>query len=311
VGREQAAKHLEYIAKNEGIKIDQDALELLAEHGNGSFRDSIGLLDQLSNIGKPITAETVRTTLGIPPQAAIEKLLSYISAGDSQGCIQVLSHLREQGVSANAVATGLSAILREQITKMPTDTWVINLLKQLLEVSVSTQPQDYLEVCVLEASSSRGYAYPEEAPPSKPSAKPPEKEKKQGNKPLKSASTTTVHPFVMEDWPKIVDTVKTEAASIYTALRLAEPHIDNETLTLAFQFPLHQMKMNSAKSKDLLGRVIEETTGSKPKIECIVDKSITPAVVKKVQVDGDDVLPVSGPMANISNIFGGAEVLES
>src|SRR5579884_3500915 len=48
VNPQQMAKHLGVIAKKENIDITQGALELLARAGEGSFRDSIGYLDQLN-----------------------------------------------------------------------------------------------------------------------------------------------------------------------------------------------------------------------------------------------------------------------
>ena len=43
------ADHLAFIAKEESIKIDTDALNLIAERGGGSLRDSISLLDQIQH----------------------------------------------------------------------------------------------------------------------------------------------------------------------------------------------------------------------------------------------------------------------
>lgn len=54
------ADHLAYIAGEEDIKADRSALELIARHGGGSFRDSITLLDQLGGSGA-ITGENVET----------------------------------------------------------------------------------------------------------------------------------------------------------------------------------------------------------------------------------------------------------
>lgn len=306
-----AVWHLKAIAKKEHIKIDEEALGLLAEHGDGSFRDSIGLLDQLSNLGKPITAEIVRSTIGIPPQSSINKLLLCISEGDSQECMQALAQLREQGISAAAVANSLSTQLRARITSSLADRWVLGLLKQLLEVSVSARPQDYLEVCILEASASVPKTGPTDAPPDKPDGDVSHNDKTTKKSPPKPRlKTQHGHSFELSDWPNIVDTVKIEAASIYTALRLAEPRIEDNSLILAFQFPLHQKKLSIAKSKDLLGRIIEEVTGATPRIECIVDKSITPLAAKKV-LGATETSPTAGSMSTISNIFGGAEVLES
>src|SRR6266568_5179085 len=51
----QVVAHLRAIAKQEKIDIDDDALELIAAHGEGSFRDSISLLDQMRNHDAKVT----------------------------------------------------------------------------------------------------------------------------------------------------------------------------------------------------------------------------------------------------------------
>ncbi len=69
------------MAKQEKIKISPDALELLAAHGEGSFRDSISLLDQLGGHKEKVDAEDVRRMLGIPPAKAIDGLLEALAGG--------------------------------------------------------------------------------------------------------------------------------------------------------------------------------------------------------------------------------------
>src|SRR5258708_35460995 len=49
------ASHLKTIAKREEIDIDPAALELLVSHSEGSIRDAISMLDQLSSAGHLIT----------------------------------------------------------------------------------------------------------------------------------------------------------------------------------------------------------------------------------------------------------------
>ncbi|HEX4662392.1 MAG TPA: DNA polymerase III subunit gamma/tau, partial [Candidatus Saccharimonadales bacterium] len=62
--------HLKDIAEKEKIEIDDEALQLIAQHGDGSFRDSISLLDQLGNNGATkVTATTVEAMLGLAPKA--------------------------------------------------------------------------------------------------------------------------------------------------------------------------------------------------------------------------------------------------
>jgi DNA polymerase-3 subunit gamma/tau len=77
-----ATEYLASIAKKEKIQASPEALELLAEFGDGSFRDSISLLDQLSSAGEEITAELVRQRLGLPQQSCIE------STRSGYGCIK-------------------------------------------------------------------------------------------------------------------------------------------------------------------------------------------------------------------------------
>ena len=61
-----ASRHLAQIAKKEGIDIDQQAVELIAQHGKGSFRDSISLLDQMQHLSDgTITHDLVMQILGL------------------------------------------------------------------------------------------------------------------------------------------------------------------------------------------------------------------------------------------------------
>src|SRR4051812_12438381 len=71
VDKPKVIEHLKKIAKQEGIMVQDDALDLLAEHGEGSFRDSISLLDQASNQAEALEADDVRRLLGIPPVEAV------------------------------------------------------------------------------------------------------------------------------------------------------------------------------------------------------------------------------------------------
>jgi DNA polymerase-3 subunit gamma/tau len=63
-----AIAHLRSIADQEGVQIEDDALELIAQHGGGSFRDSISLLDQVRGQTGIITLSDVQAMLGIAPK---------------------------------------------------------------------------------------------------------------------------------------------------------------------------------------------------------------------------------------------------
>jgi hypothetical protein len=190
------------------------------------------------------------------------------------------------------------------------------LMKNLLEVSSSSQPYELLEISLLEAA----------AHPNEPSGEDqslfrgsnsentlPNNAKDQStlHKPLpKSPNKGTIKSsFTVEQWPEIVKQVKNEAASLYTALRLATPELNDETLMLKFQFPLHQKKIDQAAVKSLISQLIEDNFGSRLAIICLVDKSIAPDI--KTSDENTISEPPSSSFQSISNIFGAAEVLES
>ena len=115
VSRQQASEHLANIASSEKISIEREALDLLAQFGGGSFRDSISYLDQLSSLGKKIDKQDVRELLGLPQDSQLSGLVSAVEAGDSQAVLENLSSIREQGVSPAAAASGIADLARQKL----------------------------------------------------------------------------------------------------------------------------------------------------------------------------------------------------
>src|SRR3990172_7392077 len=59
IPKDAAKMRLQQIIKAEKIQIDPDAIELLAEYGEGSLRDIVSLLDQLSSAKRPIARKDI------------------------------------------------------------------------------------------------------------------------------------------------------------------------------------------------------------------------------------------------------------
>lgn len=325
VGKGQAAKRLGKMASSEDIAITEEALDLLAEHGEGSFRDSISLLDQLSSTRQEITGEVVRETLGLPPENLVNDLLKAIEDGNNTKLVKLLDSLRDQAADPVATSASISQKIRFSMAAQPLTTKNIDLLRNLLEVGPSPNPRASLEICLLRAClDSRGPQSPAKSVPvkaktesvsdtDKPVAASLEpKEPKKPQESEKPQNQSLAGEFSMDDWPAVLDKVKIEAPSLYMALRLATPDLSEGTLTLAFQFPLHQKKINASRVKDLIARIIEELTGAKIRLDCLVDKTIQPVDQPvNTQAAVNQQLEVDEQAQTISNIFGGAELLES
>ncbi len=323
VSKSDVAKHLKTMAKNEKIDIDEQALDLLAEHGQGSFRDSISMLDQLAGTSKQINHVQVSELLGLPPDSSVDNLLRQLESGDSASVLSTLEELYAHGVTAGAIAAGLGKKLRQKIIENKTSN--VSLLRALLDVPGSSQPVQVLELCLLESSQPKPVIKPniftirKSTEAKMPGVKPTESEivEEVAAKKAKEKSVTKTS-FDMSLWPQVQNRVKKEAAALYTALRLCVPSYSAGILTLAFEFPLHQKKVENIKNKEALGKILEEVSGSNVRIETVVDKSafssdrigepqpeLTPESFTK---------PADGPnehLKTISNIFPAAEVLES
>ena len=113
---------LENICQKEGINIEKDALSLLIEQGGGSFRDSLSILDQLSNLHADkstlITAEEVSSALGVPKQTLIQELLASYEQENVDKIHSLVEELINQGNKAEGIATSLiKAIVKNPTTK--------------------------------------------------------------------------------------------------------------------------------------------------------------------------------------------------
>ncbi|HET9850276.1 MAG TPA: DNA polymerase III subunit gamma/tau, partial [Candidatus Saccharimonadales bacterium] len=335
VARETVAGHLANIAKKEGIKIDGLALNLLAQFGDGSFRDSISLLDQLGSAGKAIDEQMVRDHLGLPKTEVVEKLLRASLGGQPAQTLALLDDLRAQAIDPAGTAKLLAQSVRQKLASGEGGQELFNLLKELASVGYSPNPAEQLELALLESAARETGSKPEinhqeigtsidDEPKARNKAKetPPHIKPEHhradielGAEPKPAVSVAAGGPkhaktFELSQWEEVLDKVKQTAPSIYTALRLALPSLQSSTLTLAFEFPLHQKKLNQAKNKDVVARAIEDISGQKLEIECLVDKEL-------FDKDQPDLPKVSVPapeteeLGLISSIFGAAEVLES
>ena len=113
---------LEGICQKEGINIEKDALSLLIEQGGGSFRDSLSILDQLSNLhldkSTLITTEEVSSALGVPKQVLIQELLASYEQENIDQIRSLIEELINQGNKAEGIATSLiKAIVQNPTAK--------------------------------------------------------------------------------------------------------------------------------------------------------------------------------------------------
>jgi DNA polymerase III subunit gamma/tau len=339
----EAVEHLRELAKSEGMQVDDEALELLAEHGGGSFRDAIGLLDQVGNSKKTIVKADVEAMIGIAPKEAVDALLDSIFTGQPSDIIKNLETFIEKGIAPAQTAKQLSARLRAQLieNKSIDVRSVTDLLKSLLGVASSSDPAASLELALFSVQLNNRHdvllPVPEVTPLVPPVAtritKPQKSiivtanEIKVVEEIIQEPITTTKEPLedaenIQSWWPELVNVMKKHNNTIYGVLRMAHPELRGDCLRLGFAFGLHTKKIADAQTSLQIQNAVKTLIGRDVSIEAYQDKNlkgIEPNTQGVIRGDDTPVQPIeavllqteTADLGSITSIFGGGEVLES
>ncbi|HEX8380507.1 MAG TPA: DNA polymerase III subunit gamma/tau [Allosphingosinicella sp.] len=105
---EKLAAHFGAVAAKEGVEVEPEALALIARAAEGSARDGLSILDQAIAHGPGgVSADQVRTMLGLSDRGAIRRLLGVLLSGDAQSALAALRNQYDLGVEPSAVLRGL------------------------------------------------------------------------------------------------------------------------------------------------------------------------------------------------------------
>ncbi|MGG6265603.1 DNA polymerase III subunit gamma/tau [Leptolyngbya sp. AN03gr2] len=113
---EPMVKHLAAIAKQERLKIDDLTLHLIARLSQGGLRDAETLLEQLSILGKPITAQQVWESVGaVPDEQLIDLIESLLFPKDhsTETLLVQLQQLLDNGQEPIAIVQGLLRLMKD------------------------------------------------------------------------------------------------------------------------------------------------------------------------------------------------------
>ena len=100
-------KHLSEIARLENIEIEGAALAAIARHSEGSFRDALSALDQLSSLGGHATFEDAERMLGAHRKDAFGDLFEAVAGGEVGAVLSIVSSLIAEGADARRLGMGV------------------------------------------------------------------------------------------------------------------------------------------------------------------------------------------------------------
>ena len=108
IANEQIANKLTQLSDSENVKIDYEALKIIANYSTGSLRDAENILEQaIVSFVDNISVENIKEMLKIGGDDLTQKLLELIVKKDLTGSIQELNQMIADGVDINQIHSSL------------------------------------------------------------------------------------------------------------------------------------------------------------------------------------------------------------
>ena len=331
VSVETVASHLSQIAKSESIDIDTAALDMIAERGGGSFRDSISLLDQLSGSGQKISSQTVSDVLGLAPEESVNKIIDSIISHDFSSVVSEVNMLLADGINVNLLVNQLT----KQLLKLaPEKPKLYDLIERLIEVPKSSASEIKLIAVLATASAKKStVASAVASPPTETkltkiieqkikhesakvethNSKSIENENpviddeisntKTGDNHLDEPESNTIDPEDLAniseiDWQKVLDTIKSkDEPTVLATMKFADVEYDSGVLTIYFSRPFHRKKAETPKMRGVLADCLKNLYGAMPQI--VISKTAHIAIDSK-----------NSTVAEVAAIMGGGEIIK-
>ena len=113
---EEIIKRLEEIARLEKVKVEKDALEIIAAHSEGGMRNAESLLGQIIALeDKKITTKEVEFLIGTISEKELSDFVDLIVSSDISGVFYKIGELRESGIDFKNFGKSLLNYLRQML----------------------------------------------------------------------------------------------------------------------------------------------------------------------------------------------------
>jgi len=108
-------ERLRHIVDNEEISVTDGALSLVARAADGSIRDSLTLLDQVTSFSSDVNEENIKDLLDIADTGALAELALAVLNGEREDIFRHIEALVERGTDLRAFAKDLIKFFRDML----------------------------------------------------------------------------------------------------------------------------------------------------------------------------------------------------
>ena len=104
------SEHLKKIANLEGLKLDDESSNLIAQCSEGSVRDALSILENVIAKSESLSPNVVRKVLGLTDSSFIIQLFENLLIGDVENSLSQFDKLYEDGISIDELAKSLMTL---------------------------------------------------------------------------------------------------------------------------------------------------------------------------------------------------------
>ena len=141
--------HLSFVAKSEGVSIESEALNVIAQKADGAMRDALSILDQIVSFsGKSITYKDVISNLNVLDYDYYFRMNDLFLKNDISGSLLLFNEILDHGFDGHHFITGLSSHLRDvMVCKDPVTIQLLEVggeIREKYKVQAARCDSDFL-----------------------------------------------------------------------------------------------------------------------------------------------------------------------
>ena len=106
--------HLAHVATSEGVEIESEALNVIAQKADGAMRDALSIFDQIVSFsGKNISYKNVISNLNVLDYDYYFRLIDLMLKNDVGGVMMLFNEVLDHGFDGHHFISGLSSHIRD------------------------------------------------------------------------------------------------------------------------------------------------------------------------------------------------------
>jgi DNA polymerase III subunit gamma/tau len=286
-------KLLKYVSDENGVKASEEGLLNIASAADGSFRDSLSLLDQVMSFAQgEITPELVEEVLGLTGMRTTSEYLDLLIAGQTKEAVNFVSKLMYQGRDlyqfqkdfleymrkimlikvGNAPEADYTQDIQDRMQKQAGGLPMERILKIItifqkagVEIKYASLPSLPLEVASVDAAEG---TIGSTAPVNSVSV--PVESQQQASS---GESDPKALEAVIAVWALVLEKIKEYNHSLLSSLKLAIPAaVEGKHLIVIFPYKFHKDAIEARKNRLVVDQVLEEVVGNKIFIQPVLAK---------------------------------------